>query len=84
MLAGHSSLHTKVVPNRPAKAPALLPLFDDADEPTTCVKGAAKKTAESSRRPSSWLLQRVFAVDVLKCEKCGGRLTHWQLRFAFG
>ena len=22
----------------------------------------------------SWLLQRVFAVDVLKCEKCGGRL----------
>ena len=22
----------------------------------------------------SWLLQRVFAVDILKCEKCGGRL----------
>jgi len=33
-----------------------------------------KKPAEPSRHPWPWLLQRVFAVDILKCEKCGGRL----------
>jgi len=49
-------------------------LFDEEDEPTTSAKSATKKTAEPSRHPWSWLLQRVFAVDILKCEKCGGRL----------
>ena len=74
VLAGHSSCRAEVVPKKPAEPPAQLPLFDEADEPTSSAKGAAKKTAEPSRHPWSWLLQRVFAVDVLKCERCGGRL----------
>ena len=74
VLAGHSSLRAEVVPKKPAAPPKKLPLFDEADEPTTSAKSATKKTAELSRYPWSWLLQRVFAVDVLKCEKCGGRL----------
>ena len=74
VLAGHSSLRAEAVPKKPAAPPKQLPLFDDADEPTTSAKSATKKTAETSRHPWSWLLQRVFAVDILKCEKCGGRL----------
>jgi hypothetical protein len=74
VLAGHSSLRAEVVPKKPAAPPKQLPLFDEPDASTTSAKTAAKKTAEPSRHPWSWLLQRVFAVDVLKCEKCGGRL----------
>ena len=77
VLAGHSSLRAEVVPKKTAaqpESPRQLPLFDEADESTTSAKAAATKTAEPSRHPWSWLLQRVFAVDVLKCEKCGGRL----------
>ena len=75
VLAGHSSLRAEIVPKKPAAPPKQLPLFDEADEPTKSAKSATKKkTAEPSRHPWSWLLQRVFAVDILKCEKCGGRL----------
>ena len=74
VLAGHSSCRAEVVPKKPAEPPAQLPLFDEADEPTSSAKGASKKAAEPSRHPWSWLLQRVFAVDILKCAKCGGRL----------
>jgi len=77
VLAGHSSLRAEVVPKKPAapsELPKQLPLFDEAEEPSTSAKSAAKKTAEPSRHPWPWLLQRVFAADVLKCERCGGRL----------
>ena len=74
VLAGHSSLRAEVVPRKVAAPPKQLPLFDEADEPTTSAKSATKKTAEPSRHPWSWLLQREFAVDILKCEKCGGQL----------
>ncbi len=77
VLAGHSSLRAEVVPKKRAalpEPPKQLPLFDEDDEPTTSAKGAAKKTAEPSRHPWPYLLKRVFSMDVLKCEKCGGRL----------
>ncbi len=74
VLAGHSLLRAEVVPKRLAAPPKQLSLFDEMDEPTTSAKSTTKKTAEPSRHPWSWLLQRVFAVDNLKCEKCGGRL----------
>ena len=60
VLAGHSSLRAEVVPNKPAAPPKQLPLFDERDEPTTFAKSSAKKTAEPSRHPWPWLLQRVF------------------------
>ena len=69
-----SSPLPEVVANKPTEPPAQLPLFDEPDEPTSSAKAAAKKTAEPSRHPWAYLLQRVFAVDVLKCERCGGRL----------
>ena len=62
------------MPKKPTKPLAQVPLFDEADEPTKAAKGAANKTAEPSRHPWQWLLQRVFAGDILKCEQCGGRL----------
>ena len=77
VLAGHSSLRAEVVPKKPAALPAQLPLLDERDqrdEPTTSVKSATTKRAEPSRHPWPYLLERVFAVDVLKCERCGGRL----------
>jgi hypothetical protein len=77
VLAGHSSLRAEVVPKKPAALPAQLPLLDERDErdePTTSVKSATTKTAEPSRHPWPYLLERVFAVDVLKCKRCGGRL----------
>ena len=50
-------------------------------QPVRAVRSEARALAEyggvnvhASRHPWSWLLQRVFGVDVLKCEKCGGRL----------
>ena len=74
VLAGHSSLRAEVVPKKPTALPAQLPLFDERDEPTTSAKSAASKTAEPSRHPWPYLLKRVFAVDILPCERCGGRL----------
>jgi hypothetical protein len=77
VLAGHSSLRAEVVPKKPAapsELPKQLPLFDEADELPQSAKSRVERTAESSRHPWPYLLQRVFAVDVLKCEKCGGRL----------
>ncbi len=77
VLAGHSSLRAEVVPKKaaaPPESPRQLPPFDQADGSTTSAQSTSKKTAEPSRHPWPWLLQRVFAVDVLKCEKCGGRL----------
>jgi hypothetical protein len=74
VLAVHSSRRAEVVPRKPAARPTQLPLFDDADEPTTSAKSATKMTAETSRHSWSWRLQRVFAVDIFQCEKCGGRL----------
>ena len=78
VLAGHSSLRAEVVPKKPAALPAQLPLFDEReerDEPTSSAQGTAnKRTAEPSRHPWPYLLKRVFAVDVLVCVHCGGRL----------
>ena len=76
VLAGHSSLLAEVVPKKLAAPPKQLPLFDERDEPTTSAKSAVNKTAEPSRHPWPWLPQRVFAVDILVCERCGGRLRH--------
>jgi hypothetical protein len=77
VLAGHSSLRAEVVPKKsaaPSELPKQLPLFDEADELPQSAKSGAEWTAEPSRHRWPWLLQRVFAVDVLKCDRCGGRL----------
>ena len=50
--------------------PAQLRLvFDAKAEP-----GVEVEVKRSSRHPWAWLLRRVFAVDVLSCERCEGRM----------
>ena len=63
----------EVVPGpREAAEPAQLRLvFDAKAEPGSTVEVEAKR---SSRHPWAWLLRRVFAVEVLTCEQCEGRM----------
>ena len=59
----------------PVAPPAQLPLFDESAPPSSTASAAktnAEKTAEPSRHPLSWLLKRVFAVDIMVCSRCGG------------
>ena len=52
--------------------PAQLRLvFEAKAEPGVAVEVETKR---SSRHPWAWLLRRVFAVDVLSCERCEGRM----------
>ena len=78
VLARHSSLRAEVVPKKRDEPPAQLPLFPERDEPAesakSSAKSAGKRTAEPTRHPWSYLLKRVFAVDILACQRCGGRL----------
>ena len=54
------------------RRPAQLRLvFEPKAEPGVAVEVETKR---SSRHPWAWLLRRVFAVDVLSCERCKGRM----------
>jgi hypothetical protein len=64
ILAPASKLRSRVVP-KPVAAPAN-------DVETT--EPVAPKPAGSHYRPWAELLKRCFAIDVLKCESCGGRM----------
>ena len=50
---------------------------DDADEPARCrgARGGRAAGVARRRRRYSWaeLMKRVFAIDVLRCPRCGGR-----------
>ena len=80
MLSAHASLRAEVVPKKAdvlVAPPAQLPLFDESAPPSAKARAAkttAEKTAEPSRHPWIWLLQRVFAVDIMVCSRCGGAL----------
>jgi len=82
VLLVYASLRAAVVPRKavtPVAPPAQLRLFDEgAQQPLSAKASAAKttaeKTAEPSRHPWSWLLERVFDFDLLVCVRCGGAL----------
>jgi len=77
VLSAHASLRAEVVPKKavvPVVPPAQLPLFEESGHSPLSAKAAEPKTAEPSRHPWSWLLRRVFALDVLVCARCGGAL----------
>jgi len=80
VLSAHASLRAEVVPKKavvPLAAPAQLPLFDESAPPSakaSAAKTNAEKTAEPSRHPWSWLLKRVFALEIMVCSRCGGAL----------
>jgi len=73
-------LRAEVVPKKAIVPVALflqLPLFDESAPPSakaSAAKTNAEKTAEPSRHPLSWLLKRVFAVDIMVCSRCGAAL----------
>jgi hypothetical protein len=74
-LAARAACRREVVPGRPAPPPPAQPsLFDDADLPPLAPPRPA------SRHLWSWLLRRVFTVEVDTCPEpaCGGamRLVH--------
>ena len=76
VLAAHANARSEVVPGRvpaPAK-PTQLRLF--AGEATELEPGCASpsSTKPSNRHPWAWLLQRVFAVDVMTCPRCRGAM----------
>lgn len=69
MLAAHAAVRAEVVPGRePPSPPPQLPLFEPSDAPL--------EPPPPSRHPWSWLLRRVFAVEVSVCpaERRGGRM----------
>ena len=69
VLAAHAAVRAEVVPGRePPKPPPQLPLFEPSDAPL--------EPPPPSRHPWSWLLRRVFAVEVSVCplEGCSGRM----------
>ena len=73
VFAGHSSDRTEVVPqpdNELETAEATEPqlfLFEPVDD-------APLQPPPPSRHPWAWLLQRVFAVDVMSCPRCEGAM----------
>ena len=67
VLSAHASLRAEVVPKKAVVPPAQLPLFDESAQQSPSAKAHAEKTAEPSRHPWSWLLRRVFALDVMVC-----------------
>jgi hypothetical protein len=72
----HANARSEVVPGRvpePTK-PTQLRLF--IGEATEIEPGCASpsSTKPSNRHPWAWLLQRVFAVDVMTCPRCRGAM----------
>jgi hypothetical protein len=61
----------------------VVPSPEQAGPPASCTLPAAAPSAEAppavskapTRIPWAALLERVFRIDVLRCERCGGRMT---------
>jgi hypothetical protein len=74
VLAAHAKHRHEVVPGRapePAK-PIQLRLLSEVD----AGDGLELETRKPpSRHPWAWLLARVFAVDIMACPKCEGRMA---------
>ena len=73
VLAAHANARSEVVPG---PAPELV----EPSQLRLVVEGEATEATELSTKPASrhpwaWLLQRVFAVDVMTCPKCASRLA---------
>ncbi|PRP94048.1 putative transposase [Enhygromyxa salina] len=73
VLAARAKARAEVVagPSEEPEPAQLRLVFDAKAEPGVAVEVEIKR---SSRHPWAWLLRRVFAVDVLTCERCEGRM----------
>jgi hypothetical protein len=68
VLAANAKARVEVVPKKPIKKGVQLPLFRPDEE------GYLAPPPEPSRHPWSWLLKRVFAVDITVCPRCTERM----------
>ena len=71
VFAAHANARGELVPGRvpePAKPTQLRLFAGEAIELEPC------STKPSNRHPWAWLLQRVFAVDVMTCPRCRGTM----------
>ena len=71
MLAANAKARSSIVPKaapKPEPEPQLVLHFDSEPSPL------APPPPSSSRHPWPWLLQRVFAVDILTCPRCQGTM----------
>lgn len=71
VLAAHANARSEVVPGRAPELvePTQLKLLFDGE---VTVREPGSKPA--SRHPWAWLLQRVFAVDIMVCPRCRGAM----------
>jgi hypothetical protein len=61
----------------------VVPFLEQAEPPASCVPAVTAPCAPAlpaiakapTRIPWAELLERVFRIDVLRCERCGGRMT---------
>jgi hypothetical protein len=77
VLAAHAKARAEVVPGRAASTPcepAQLGLAFDAANVSEPAGESASTSERVSRHPWAWLLARVFAVDVMVCPHCAGRM----------
>ena len=78
VLGANASLRKEVVPAcapSPQPPPAQLALLDEADTlPKHAVPTKDPAPSRCSRHPWAFLLQHAFAVDVLSCSRCQGRM----------
>lgn len=71
VLAGHSKDRAEVVPqhdDEPEVIEPQLALFEASDA------APLQPPSQPSRHPWSWLIRRVFAVDVMTCPRCEGAM----------
>ena len=73
VLAARAHVRSEVVPGPAPKQPEPIQLRLAFDGKGTPVELEFESTP-ASRHPWAWLLQRVFAVDVMTCSRCGGRM----------
>ena len=74
VLAPHARWRREVVPEPPAPAPCSTPLDEPASS-SPAVGSPLNDKPAPSRIPWAELLERVYRADVLKCGRCGGRMT---------
>lgn len=71
VLAARAAVRSEVVPGAAPEQPEPLQLRLAFDGEATPLELELKP---ASRHPWAWLLARVFAVDVMTCSRCGGRM----------
>jgi hypothetical protein len=65
------SPHRRYLPDKPKR---VIEAEQDPASPSESSPDKVKKTGRRRRIPWAQLLKRTFKIDVLKCDKCGGRM----------